>query len=57
MISILIPFQRLHIPKLTMDVLNGIAPTETENREPTEETEKEAVSIRELLKQFSGIGY
>lgn len=36
--------QRMHIPKLTMDVLNGIAPTEAETREPTEETEKEALS-------------
>lgn len=38
----------MHIPKLTMDVLNGIAPTEAETREPTEETEKEAVNISEF---------
>lgn len=36
--------QRMQFPKLTMDVLTGIAPTETESREPNEEAEKEALS-------------
>ena len=38
----------MQFPKLTMDVLTGIAPTETESREPNEEAEKEAVNISEF---------